>query len=63
MPGSTSVCPQHILNEAIRLLTISPPSDEGEDEAISNNIMELEALSKALHRDGIINIKEWNGND
>jgi hypothetical protein len=57
-----SVSPQRIIKEAIRLLQececgpLSDPLDF--EESIANNISELEGLQKALHRDGIINIRE-----
>ena len=56
------VSPQRIIKEAIRLLSecgcgpLSDPSDF--EEAVANNIEELDSLQKALYRDGIINIKE-----
>jgi len=59
---AVKVCPQRIIAEAIRLLDecgLGPTSDPVEfEEAISNNRHELESLSRALYRDGIINIVE-----
>ena len=55
------VCPQRILKEAMELLMLIPVSEEPNselEERISNNHHELESLSRALYRDGIINIVE-----
>ena len=42
-------CPQRIINEAIRLLEERGPSDDPDtEEATINNLIELEALAKAL---------------
>lgn len=55
------VCPQRIIKEAIRLLELAHDGGMNEDlEIVENNILELEGLEKALYRDGIINIDEFN---
>lgn len=57
-----AVCPQRIIKEAIRLLeecSAGPTSDPADfEEAVANNIHELQGLEKALYRDGITKIEE-----
>jgi hypothetical protein len=47
------ICPQRIIAEAVRLLNEFEPQDEGESEAMDNNLAELEELSKRLYQAGI----------
>lgn len=56
----TKVSPQRIINEAIRLIEEGMPFYSTSDqESAINNVQELDSLQKALHRDGIINIREF----
>lgn len=71
-----SVCPQRILNEAIRLLVAIEPRDEDHEEEIANSITELEDLihklpgeslmipkSPAKAFDAVEDVKTWLGPD
>jgi len=55
---ANKVCPQRIIAEAIRLIELIPITEGRDEESITNNLQELESLSRALYRDGIINIVE-----
>jgi len=52
------VCPQRILDEAVRLLTAAGFADDADEEAADNCVHELKSLSRALWRDGIHRIEE-----
>lgn len=58
----SSVCPQRILKEAVRLLEeagLGPHSDpEDFEESVDNSIMELKMLSDRLYKAGITKIDE-----
>lgn len=56
------VCPQRIIKEAIKIMEKHISYDgltQDEADRIDNNLLELNALEKALYRDGIINIEEF----
>ncbi len=58
---ASKVCPQRIIDEAIRLLISAElqenqKPDFGSSEKIADNILQLDSLSRALYRDGIYNI-------
>jgi len=56
----SKVCPQRIIAEAIRLLEQYPSHTSMDvNVEVDECIEELEGLSKALYRDGIINIVEF----
>lgn len=52
------ICPQRVIANAIKHLSTIQSDDESVMEEIDNNLQELETLSKALYRDGIVNIDE-----
>lgn len=58
----SSICPQRILREAIRLLEecgAGPHSDPGDfEESIDNSIMEMRMLINRLDKAGITKINE-----
>jgi hypothetical protein len=53
----TTVCPQRIIKEAIRLLEQAPFTNDTDTEAKENNLIELESLQRALYKEGIHKIK------
>ena len=54
---ASTVCPQRIIKEAIRLLNTLEPQNAEDEEATDNCILELGYLERALYRDGITSIK------
>lgn len=52
------ICPQRVIATAIKHLSTLQSEDEDIIEDVDNNLQELQTLSDALYRDGIINISE-----